>query len=155
MFDGFRSHRSIIYPMLAAAAVVATSCSKEPSDLLKVYPARGQVFVNGKPAEKAEVFFFSTSAEHPRTGASQAEVDKDGWYTLSTYKDKDGAPEGTYIVTVVWPDGPKPPEEGFQRKQTPKPMDRLGGRYATREESTLRRTIPHGGGEIEAIRIEQ
>jgi hypothetical protein len=139
--------------LLIGYAISVTSCGKDQPDLLAVYPVRGQVLVGGQPAENAEVFFFLIGNNNARTGASQAIVDKDGWYTLSTYKDKDGAPEGKFVVTVVWPDGPRPPDEGYQAARMRKPIDRLGGKYANSDESSLRRTVPQGGGVVEAINL--
>jgi hypothetical protein len=154
MTHKFKLPRPIMTPILTIVTLLATSCGKGESDLLAVYPCRGQVFVNGKPAENAEIFFHPIGNENPRTGASQAVIDKDGWYILSTYKDKDGAPEGNFIVTIVWPDGPKPPEEGYQAAKMPKPGDRLNGVYAKTSDSTLRRSIPRGGGVIETINLD-
>jgi hypothetical protein len=55
-------------------------------------------------------------------------------------------------VTVVWRTGPKPPEEG-PGAEAPPPPDLLKGRYADPKTTTIRRTVPQGGGEIEAIKL--
>jgi hypothetical protein len=154
MTHGFIAPGRLAAALLAQAALSAASCGSGAPDRLAVYPARGQVFVSGQPAANAEVFFHPASFTHPHTGCPQAEVDGDGWYTLSTYNDKDGAPAGEYAVTVVWPTGPKPPDEGPLSTQSPPPKDRLNGRFADPKTTPLRRTVKKGGGEIEAIRLD-
>ena len=154
MFRSLRASRAITVTVLILFAISTVSCQKEQTDLLTVYPARGQVFVNDQPAENAEIFFFAIGIDNQRTGASQAVVDKDGWYELSTYKNKDGAPEGKFIVTIVWPIGSKPPDEGFEASKMPPRIDRLNGLYAKPDRSSLRMTIPRGGRVLETIRLE-
>src|SRR5688572_24240234 len=83
-----------------ATALVSLTAGCHDSGRLPVHNARGTVLVNGKPAPQALVVL------HPREGAStvrpQATVDPDGTFRLCTYESGDGAPEGTYGVTVTW-----------------------------------------------------
>ena len=76
--------------------VSACSSGRKP-----VYPVKGQVLVNGKPAANAQILF------HPAEGAPDelrpaGHTDDDGYFTLTSYVNGDGAPEGNYNVTVTW-----------------------------------------------------
>jgi len=96
--------RSTPRASLAAAgalllAVALAGCSKGGPEELPVHPVNGQVVFNGKPAAGASIIF------HPKAGGegavvARAQADNQGNYTLSTYRDGDGAPAGEYAVTV-------------------------------------------------------
>jgi hypothetical protein len=92
-------------PTLAAAVLAGALCltcaacggGKEKAEL---YPAEGKVFVEGKPAHRAIVWLHPVEpSEAPRPHGT---VDKDGTFRLSTYDANDGAPAGSYRVTVFW-----------------------------------------------------
>jgi hypothetical protein len=77
---------------------LASGCSKSGSEVA-VHPVSGQVIFNGKPAAHASVIF------HPKTAAEgvpvpRAQADAQGNFSLSTYRQDDGAPLGEYAVTV-------------------------------------------------------
>src|SRR5689334_3346285 len=91
---------------LFASAVLALACAAcvgcGDSRFKPVYPVRGQVLYEGKPAAGASVTFHAVSnVEDPWTKPS-AEVDEDGNFVVNTYKAGDGAPAGSYEVTVIW-----------------------------------------------------
>ena len=66
------------------------------------YPARGQVFFEGKPAAGAIIRFQSIATEdHPWTKPS-GDVDDSGDFVVSTYRSNDGLPAGEYKVAIVW-----------------------------------------------------
>jgi len=100
--------------VLLTAAAAAVGCSQSSSDKIAVYPVNGQVLYDGKPAEGVQVFLYPTAApmvpevpQHPNgvTGA-------DGRFTLTTFKEGDGAAEGGYQVILLWPSGKVEEEEG-------------------------------------------
>lgn len=94
-----------------------------------VHPVRGEVTFEGKPAAGAAVTLHPLNVpEHPWTKPS-AEVNEAGEFVVSTYKAEDGAPAGTYAVTIVWlPKGfAGPLEKG----------NKLPARYADKETSGL------------------
>jgi hypothetical protein len=64
---------------------------------VKVYPAGGSVFFNGKAAAGAIVRVHGVEAAMPR-----GVVQKDGTFALTTYEAGDGAPAGRYRVSVYW-----------------------------------------------------
>jgi hypothetical protein len=105
-------------------------------------PTTGEVFVDGRPATGATVIFHPQGQPDAKSYPS-AVVGPDGRYTLTTLKKDDGAPEGEYAVTVVWP-GPKP--EGAEKDD--EAPDRLGGAYANPAGSTLKAHVKKGKNQV-------
>jgi len=143
---------------LSAALVLAvafgiTGCG---SDRLAVHPVRGQVLIEGKPAENAYVVF------HPQGGAEEVQklrpygrADADGYFNLTTFETGDGAPAGEYKVTVICP-GPAPgmdPNNSDPELATAGP-DRLRGRFVNPETTTLRTTVSSGSNNLEPFKLK-
>lgn len=101
-----------------------------------MYPVRGEVFFDGKPAAGAVIHFHPVEAELGTPAF--AEVKEDGSYELSTYGSKDGAEAGEYIVTINWRKEEKIDGEWFDGP------DLLGERYSTINKSPLKATITAG-----------
>ncbi|HXG08886.1 MAG TPA: hypothetical protein VNK04_03785 [Gemmataceae bacterium] len=127
--------------------LAAASCSSK-DNRKPVYPVKGRVLFQDKPAAGAFVVFVpvNESAEptDPRPGGY---ADKDGFFTLSTYGANDGAPAGEYYVSVVWR-GTNPDET---RDDDP---DRLQGRYSDPKKSGLRATVREGPNELAPFRLK-
>lgn len=105
-------------------------------------PVTGKVMVNGKPAVGAAVMFFPEGSTDIKMIPGSGVVDATGTFTMSSGTTT-GVKPGRYIVTVVWPDPAKKPTE-LQRIAGANPNDApdvLGGRYATKEKSTLRAEV--------------
>jgi hypothetical protein len=85
---------------LVLAAGLLSSCARNTRK--PVFPVRGQVYVNGKPAVGAKVFFTPLQTD-PDAVAPYGVVDAEGSFALTTYLTFDGAPEGRYVVTIRWP----------------------------------------------------
>src|SRR2546423_1070374 len=68
---------------------------------LPVHPAAGQVLLAGKPVPQALVVLHPEGDASPDAVRPQATADADGAFRLSTYETGDGAPAGTYRVTVA------------------------------------------------------
>src|SRR4051812_44871364 len=88
---------------LALTVVAAGACNSEKT----LYPVRGQVFFEGRPASGALIVL------HPVDDASPAAIRPSGYvddagnvklmsYTPSSRSTGDGAPAGEYIVTIAW-----------------------------------------------------
>jgi 5-hydroxyisourate hydrolase-like protein (transthyretin family) len=124
-----------------AALSPACSSGRKP-----VNPVRGQILVNGKPAAQAQVLLHPVeggqSEPHP-TG----QTDDQGNFTLTSYANGDGAPEGSYAVTVTW----------FRvaaggRNEVVR-YNALPQRYAVPESSQLRVTIAKGNNELTPLQL--
>jgi hypothetical protein len=67
-------------------------------------------------------------------------VGADGTFQLTTYRTGDGAPEGEYFVTVIWPETRKSPLD-------PPGCDRLGGAWMRPGDASPRVTIGTTAGQ--------
>jgi hypothetical protein len=105
-------------------------------------PTTGQVFVGGRPAANATVIFYPQGVKDVKAYPA-ATVAPDGSFRVTTHKDGDGAPEGDYIVTIVWPEDKRPDAE----KEDDRP-DRLGGRFADPATSPLRASVKKGKNDL-------
>ncbi|HLW65670.1 MAG TPA: hypothetical protein VKS79_10150 [Gemmataceae bacterium] len=91
-----RAFRWLLVVLLALLPLACRSKSES-----RVYPVRGKVFYQGKPASGAIVFFFPAGTG-PAKVMPHAVVEDNGSFQLTTYKVNDGAPPGMYGVTVSW-----------------------------------------------------
>lgn len=124
-------------------ALVPLSCG-DPR-FKPVYPVKGQVTFDGKPAAGAAVTLHPQNVpEHPWTKPS-GEVNENGEFTISTYKSGDGAPAGSYAVTIVWipPNFAGPTEKG----------NKLPARYANKDTSGLTVEILTHDNELPAFNL--
>jgi hypothetical protein len=115
-------------------------CGCARSTRKPVFPVRGKVFLDGKPAAGATVFFYPAEAD-PEALAPYGVTDASGSFSLTTYLTFDGAPAGDYVVTVRCPGAPQRPGD----EQGP---DRLRGRYADPKTSALRATVERRPTEV-------
>jgi hypothetical protein len=117
---------------------------------VKTFPVRGQVLVDGQPAEHARLVFFPLGGDAQlHRLVPRATTDANGFYELMTYRSGDGAPLGEYQVTAVWK-GPLPADAGsedFSLADYEDRPDRLKGRYESPEKTPLRLTI-QGPGDL-------
>ena len=94
--------------VLAVLAAVLTSCDRGP-ERKPTFPTRGKVTIGGAPAAGAFVVFHPEqvpAGEEPTRAF--ATVEPDGTYRLTTYEQYDGAPAGSYVVTVMYERAPSP-----------------------------------------------
>jgi hypothetical protein len=100
-----------------------------------VYPVRGKVLDrNNKPAAGALIVFHPVNAGPDDLDKPRAYVDDNGAYSLTTYEQGDGAPEGEYVITIEWRPKKKTP---YDRE----PEDMLQGRYSKPKTSKLRARV--------------
>jgi hypothetical protein len=114
-----------------------------------VFPVRGKVLVGSKPAVRAQVIFHPLNDPDPQAVRPNGEVQADGSFTLNTYTAGDGAPAGEYAVTVLWASGSS--AIGGDADSGP---DRLGGRYANPEKTTLRAQVREGDNELPPFQLK-
>ncbi len=122
-----------------AVLIVAwcSGCRHAGPDPLSVYPVKGEVFVNGKPAEGAVIAFHPQERTDWKSTTSRGVVTKEGSFSLTTYAKDDGAPEGEYVVTVYWPARLLDPSgEGGDL-----PADKLENRFINSGKSKLRAQV--------------
>jgi len=111
------SARAVPWCMLVAVL----GCSDQSKATFKL---RGTVLdAQRRPAAGAIVILQPVAADADDAARPTATVAEDGSYRLTTFITEDGAPEGDYAVTVIWPASRKTPFD-------PPGGDRLGGAMA-------------------------
>lgn len=129
LIQGWGSMRSYVSGFLIVGIVVVfAGCGEPPKGgpRVEVFPVSGEVFVGGEPAKGAFVNLHTAGAAVPSSG----QVDESGKFEIATYGQADGAPVGTYKLTVTWP----APQGISGRLDGP---DRLNGRYSDPAKSTF------------------
>ncbi len=123
--------------LLLLLSLLVASCQRGVK-FKTVYPVKGRVLVNGKPAEGVTVMF-NLLNDPSLTDPSELYVkpkgktDAEGWFTLTTYKGNDGIPAGNYAVTLFWV--PKGFAGDFDK------ANKLPARYKDPETSEIKVTI--------------
>lgn len=116
----------------ATALAVLSGCGGGGGELPTV-PAAGTVTYQGKPVDKGTVYFLPEKGR-PATGQIEA-----GKFTLSTYKDGDGAVVGKHRVGVSVTEEVKTKDGDTTAKYL------IPQKYADAESSKLNADIPAGG----------
>jgi len=109
--------------------------------------------VDGTPASGAILLFHPESASN--TNVANAIADENGLYAPLTGAGE-GIAEGTYKVTVVWPDPKlKASSEGpkFGVAESKEPPDLLKGKYVSRERSKLSISVSKSKVELDPLEL--
>ena len=118
--------------LVAGLALMPLACRGDKARL-PTFAVTGKVTIDGKPAEHATVVFHPAGASVPDAVKPRGKVGADGSFTLTTYDGNDGAPAGSYRVTVqLWLAG--------ARSDDP-PSNRLSPKLASPETSPLTATV--------------
>ncbi len=119
--------------LLALALLLSSGCKKQ----IKTYPVSGEIFVDGKPAESATIFLIPQGDKTGNMPRPFGQADAEGKFTLSTFKEKDGAPAGEYVAIFQWPEQ----SGGIFNQSRMDGRDRLGGAYYNKDASQIHVTI--------------
>jgi hypothetical protein len=146
---GGRPMRRTIRAIFGVAILVGLNgCSRESGN--RVQPVHGRVLYNGKPVANAQVTFHPVGDVKRGAIRPVGKVDDQGNFTLTSFKDGDGAPLGEYQVTVVW----------YLARQTRPGSDEtvsanyLPVKYANVETSQLTATVTAGSNELPAFDLK-
>lgn len=144
--------RSSARPAWVLASACLLGCGDSGDvDRKPVSPVRGEVFADGEPAAGAMITFHPAATAKAGSLRSQAVVDGEGKFALSTYVAGDGAPEGGYVVTVYWPDRRREKRD-MDGENEELPPDRLRGQYSSPQTSPLRAAV--GRGPVAFARVD-
>ncbi|MBY0512815.1 MAG: carboxypeptidase-like regulatory domain-containing protein [Gemmataceae bacterium] len=129
---------------LLAAVVLSAGCGTPGDPAARLSPVRGTLHAaDGKPAAGATVTL------HPIDGRSLdplpfALVGADGAFVIGSRTTGEGAPPGTYAVTVVW------------RSVVPSesPEDRLKGRFADPKRPLATVTVSDGEAVLDPLKLK-
>jgi hypothetical protein len=128
-----------IHGLFFLTLVALTGCSDGRKAL---YPVHGKILdAAGQPLSEAVVYFnpVENPAETKHKPAGMA--DKEGNFSLTTYRENDGAPAGNYVVTLEW----KPVRRSLLDPDLP---DRLEGRFRDPATSKLTATVAKGENDL-------
>ncbi|HTU20495.1 MAG TPA: hypothetical protein VMG10_20695 [Gemmataceae bacterium] len=143
------SSRPTLSPRRLLSTVVALSlamlCSACSSGRKPVHSVCGQILVDGQPAAQAQVVL------HPAEGDKDdphpvGQTDDQGYFKLTSYRNGDGAPEGSYLVTVTW-------FRVFDNGQEVVRYNALPLRYGAPQSSPLRVTVANGNNELAPLQL--
>lgn len=97
------------WPWSIVVLVVAAGCSRAPDKWeqarLRTIPAAGRVTLDGQQVSQATIIFWNDAVP---TSPSALTAD-DGSFHLRTYVPKDGAPVGSYAVSIAKTTETRPP----------------------------------------------
>jgi hypothetical protein len=125
-------------------ALTVGACSKGPGpapSASALHPVAGRVLVGGKPAEGVRVMLYPLNHYHDADAPHPyGTTDEDGQFRLRMADDREGAPNGQYVATLVWPTGTGGP-------------DRLGGAFAEPSGTGLIALIEDGTTDLPAFEV--
>jgi len=120
--------------LVMAICMSVVGCETEEARL-KTYPVTGKVLKGGKPINYATVIFHPVGSDETEAVKPRGVTSSDGTFVLTTYDGNDGAPAGSYQVTIQqWIT--EKPEEG--------PSNQLKPKYSDPSSSQLTATISEG-----------
>ncbi|MFM8476562.1 MAG: hypothetical protein ACKOEO_12295 [Planctomycetaceae bacterium] len=105
---------------LLLAMFGVAGCETAPTDVPKVplHPVTGTIHLDGKPIAGARLALHAIQGAKAQDITPTGVTDDNGQFQISTYQPMDGAPEGSWSVTVSWPEvlsGGSDPEYGRAR----------------------------------------
>lgn len=125
---------------LLATSLIACERHGWPVPEGSPHPVSGRVLVGGRPVGGVRVRLYPLNHYHDADAfCPEATTDKEGRFRLRTGGDRDGAPSGQYVVTLVWPGGAG--------------GDRLGGAYAEPDGSGLIAVIEETTTELPPLEV--
>jgi len=148
--------QSVAMALSVSAVVVVVGCSGDDSGLGRRYKVSGKVTYKDAPVPHGTVTFIPTKPPPPEGRAATGQI-KDGFYTLSTTGNDDGALPGDYNVAVVAMDidlasavskGPLPKihegDEAYQKAHK-NAKKLIPDKYGVSETSGLKATVDSSG----------
>lgn len=130
--------------LLFLAVLFAAGCGGTPSSPA-VYPVRGQVRFEGRPAAGVLVVFHPAQATGSELRAN-GKTGADGSFALSTHEPQDGALPGAYKITLLWP--PTEDEESLGLK------DKLGSKYSDPARTPFSFEVQAGPNEVPTLEVK-
>lgn len=130
--------------ILVVVGLFTAGCGSSNPTTVKLYPVRGTLHTaDGKAAAGATVTFHSTGGAK-LAPAPFGIVGGDGTFRITSVSTADGAPAGTYAVTVVW--RPVFPADV--------PEDKLKGKYADPTKPLTTVTVREGETVLEPLKLK-
>ncbi len=135
--------------VLSLLCGMLSSCSGSGDSL---NPVSGKVRFQGQPLAGALVTFHPKNADDLNIPRPTGLTKEDGTFSLTTGQ-KDGAPAGDYVVTLICSEIPKKGSKGIVTGGVDT-VDRLKGAYAEVSSSKITVTIRNGENELETFDLK-
>jgi hypothetical protein len=129
-------------------ALFCLSCSAGGGGL---NPVHGKVFYKNQPLKGALVTFHPKGPTDLNTVRPVGLTGEDGTFSLTTGQ-KEGAPAGEYVVTLICSEEVKPKGKKLTLER-PDTRDRFGGTYAKQETSKIKVEIKKGVNQLEPFNL--
>jgi hypothetical protein len=132
---------------LTAAVALAAGCGQSaPDSHVVVHPAKGKITFQGQPIPGA-MLTLHPKTELPEVPKPRANVGNDGAFAVTTFAGGDGAPEGNYVLTVVWY---KPIKKGADIQAGPNVIPK---KFTAPQTSNLTVKIASGQNDLPTIQL--
>jgi hypothetical protein len=113
----------------------------------RLNPVHGKVLYKNQPLKGALVTFHPKGANDVTTVRPVGLTGEDGTFTVTTGQ-KEGAPAGEYVVTLICSEEVAP-KGGRMSTKGPETQDRFHGTYANRETSKFKVDVKAGVNQLE------
>lgn len=151
---GVNCPRSLAKGLVLLVGLTMASCSGGKPSL---NPVKGKVLYKDGPASGVGVTLQRVGASDVGSQPSTGQTDENGAFEIVTGQD-DGAPEGEYIVTMIWMvDASGKPKKPGTISMSPDTVvaDKLKGRYSDRKKPAFPNvTIKKGVNQLEPFRLQ-
>lgn len=138
--------------MMAVLVLSASGCTPSAP---KTYPVRGSVKTStGEPCTGALVVFHPADEARLNEPKPFATTSSDGSFQLTTYQEGDGAPQGQYVVTVVWPSEVVATEMSLSGEGKATGADRLRNHYGDPRSPRLKATVSSELGQSISLEVD-
>ena len=139
-----RTERFFVFAIFLFSFATVIGCGRSGSNL---HTVKGKVEVDGKPADQAIVFMHKKERNSLTDPVPYATCKADGTFDIETPNVGQGAEQGDYTITVVWPDMSKPEDGSGQRP------DVLNGAYEMVDKSKLFASVKAGVNELPVMNL--
>ncbi len=95
-----RKWQSVVIVLSSSAFLAVLGCGGDESGLARRYKVTGKVTYNGAPVANGTVNFIPNKPPPPDGRAATGTI-KDGFYSMTTVGDNDGALPGDYKVAII------------------------------------------------------
>jgi len=134
-------------PLLAVGFLISSGCGGG------LNPVQGTVLYKNQPLKGAVVTFHPKGVNEITAVRPVGLTDEDGTFRLTTGQ-KEGAPAGEYIVTVICSEEVGPRDKKVISTAPPETRDRLQGAYANAAKSEFKAEIKNGVNQLEPFHLK-
>ena len=138
-----------LYPVcLLVIALPLAGCGRGAAGRPQ-YPVHGKVVSQGQPAAGAIVVLHPVNQPDASRFPPRGKTGKDGVFVVGSRLSNDGAAEGDYNVTLIWPE-----EQDSKSPSENTPPDRLKKRYDDVQHAQWRIHVKAGDNALEPFTVE-